>query len=125
MPKESVLQIRIDTSLKDAAESLYREMGTTFSEAVRIFARQSVLSRGMPFALRAAAPEGRRGPQPKSFDSPMGMSDRVDGPRSRMMSSTSSSIRKPSPWPRPSIQHRPSSDRLERIGAKAGKSLAV
>ncbi len=59
MPKESVLQIRIDTSLKDAAESLYREMGTTFSEAVRIFARQSVLSRGMPFPLRAAAPEGR------------------------------------------------------------------
>lgn len=59
MPKESVLQIRIDTSLKDAAESLYREMGTTFSEAVRIFARQSVLLRGMPFALRAPAPEGR------------------------------------------------------------------
>ena len=59
MPKESVLQIRIDTSLKDAAESLYREMGTTFSEAVRIFARQSVLSRGMPFALRAPAPECR------------------------------------------------------------------
>ena len=59
MAKESVLQIRIDTALKDAAESLYRDMGTTFSEAVRIFARQSVLSRGMPFSLRASAPEGR------------------------------------------------------------------
>ena len=59
MAKESVLQIRIDTTLKDAAESLYRDMGTTFSEAVRIFARQSVLSRGMPFSLRASPPEGR------------------------------------------------------------------
>ena len=59
MAKESVLQIRIDTALKDAAESLYRDMGTTFSEAVRIFARQSVLSRGMSFSLRASAPEGR------------------------------------------------------------------
>ena len=59
MAKESVLQIRIDTALKDAAESLYRDMGTTFSEAVRMFARQSVLTRGMPFSLRASAPEGR------------------------------------------------------------------
>ncbi len=53
MPKEAVLQIRIDSSLKEAAESLYHDMGTTFSEAVRMFARQSVLVGGMPFALRA------------------------------------------------------------------------
>ena len=68
MAKESVLQIRIDTALKDAAESLYRDMGTTFSEAVRIFARQSVLSRGMPFSLRASAPESFPSKEQASFN---------------------------------------------------------
>ncbi len=52
MAKESVLQIRIDSDLKEAAEELYREMGTSLSEAVRIFARQSVIANGLPFALR-------------------------------------------------------------------------
>lgn len=58
MPKESVLQIRIDSSLKMAAEALYRDMGTTFPEAVRMFARQSVLLGAMPFPLRAASSGG-------------------------------------------------------------------
>jgi len=58
MSKDAVLQIRIDPSLKAAAESLYRDMGTSFPEAVRMFARQSVLLGGMPFSLRTASSGG-------------------------------------------------------------------
>lgn len=59
MPKEAVLQIRIDSALKEQAEQLYRELGTSFPEAVRVFARQSVIQRGMPFTPRTAyAPIG-------------------------------------------------------------------
>lgn len=58
MPKEAVLQIRIDSSLKEAAEALYRDMGTSFPEAVRMFARQSVVLGGMPFSLRTASSGG-------------------------------------------------------------------
>ena len=51
MPKEAVLQVRMDADLKSKVEQLYKEMGTTFSEAVRIFARQSLNDNAMPFIV--------------------------------------------------------------------------
>ena len=51
MAKESVLQIRIDSDLKEEVEALYKNLGTSFAEAVRIFARQSVLEQKMPFEI--------------------------------------------------------------------------
>lgn len=53
MAKEATLQVRIDADLKEKAEALYRELGTSFAEAVRIFAKQSVLKNGMPFVISA------------------------------------------------------------------------
>ena len=53
MAKESTLQIRIDADLKEKVEALYREMGTSFAEAVRIFAKQSIQENGMPFVVTA------------------------------------------------------------------------
>ncbi|MDO4545887.1 MAG: type II toxin-antitoxin system RelB/DinJ family antitoxin [Bacillota bacterium] len=53
MAKEATLQVRMDAELKKEVEELYRDLGTSFSEAVRIFARQSVIDQGMPFAIRA------------------------------------------------------------------------
>lgn len=53
MAKEETLQVRMDANLKEKAEVLYREMGTSFAEAVRIFAKQSVLENGMPFVISA------------------------------------------------------------------------
>lgn len=64
MAKESVLQIRIDSGLKEAAEAVYRGLGTSLSEAVRIFARQSVIVDGMPFTPHFATPRRR---EPSSF----------------------------------------------------------
>ena len=53
MAKEATLQVRMDAELKEQAEALYREMGTSLAEAVRIFTKQSVLENGMPFVVSA------------------------------------------------------------------------
>ncbi len=54
MAKEATLQVRMDAELKEHAENLYREIGTTFAEAVRIFAKQSIISNGLPFSVTAS-----------------------------------------------------------------------
>ena len=53
MAKKAVLQVRMDEDLKKEVEELYQDMGTSFSEAVRIFARQSVKEQRMPFSVTA------------------------------------------------------------------------
>lgn len=49
MAMESTLQVRMDSSLKTEVEALYKSLGTSFAEAVRIFAQQSIREGGMPF----------------------------------------------------------------------------
>ena len=49
MAMDAICQIRMDSTLKAQVETLYRELGTTFSEAVRIFAQQSVREGRLPF----------------------------------------------------------------------------
>ena len=51
MAKEATLQVRMDADLKDQVETLYKKMGTSFAEAVRIFAKQSVQENAMPFVI--------------------------------------------------------------------------
>mgnify|MGYP000089188594 FL=1 len=52
---EAALQIRIDSAAKEQVEALYRSLGTSFAEAVRMFVQQSLQKGGMPFrpSLRA------------------------------------------------------------------------
>ena len=50
--KEATLQVRMDAALKTQAEELFRELGTSFAEAVRIFARQCIAEGAMPFVIR-------------------------------------------------------------------------
>ena len=52
MAMESTFQVRMDSEIKTRVEALYRDLGTSFAEAVRIFAQQSLRDGGMPFALR-------------------------------------------------------------------------
>ena len=49
--QSTVMQFRMDTELKHEAEKLFRELGTSFAEALRIFARQCVLTRSMPITI--------------------------------------------------------------------------
>lgn len=49
--KEATLQVRMDADLKEQAEELYKKLGTSFAEVVRIFAKQSVRENAMPFRI--------------------------------------------------------------------------
>lgn len=51
MAKEATLQVRMDADLKEQVELLYKKLGTSFAEAVRIFAKQSVQENAMPFTI--------------------------------------------------------------------------
>ena len=57
MAKEATLQVRMDADLKEQVEKLYKNMGTSFAEAVRIFAKQSVQDQAMPFTIHLTMPE--------------------------------------------------------------------
>lgn len=60
MAKQAVLQVRMDSDLKQQAETLYHRMGTSLAEAVRIFARQSVEENAMPFVIHVPPGESDR-----------------------------------------------------------------
>ena len=51
MAKEAVLQVRMDAELKESADTLFKNMGTSFAEVVRMMAQKSVDIGGIPFAL--------------------------------------------------------------------------
>lgn len=52
MAREATLQVRMDAELKEQAEELYERLGTSFAEAIRMFARQSVKENAMPIMVR-------------------------------------------------------------------------
>lgn len=58
--KESILEVKMDSDLKEQAEKLYEQMGTTFAETIRIFAKQSVREKAMPFTMHLAVSEEKR-----------------------------------------------------------------
>ncbi len=49
MGKDAVLHVRIDSEDKAAVEAIYENIGTTLSEATRIFIKQSIKANGFPF----------------------------------------------------------------------------
>ena len=60
MAKKATLQVRMDAELKEQVELLYKQLGTSFAEAVRIFAKQSVVDRGMPFTMHLSTTDTKR-----------------------------------------------------------------
>lgn len=52
MSKTAYLNARVEPELKADAESIFRNLGLTTSDAVTIFLRQVVLHRGFPFPVR-------------------------------------------------------------------------
>ena len=57
MAKEATMQLRMDQETKDKVEALYRSMGTSFAEAIRIFAARSLMVNGLPFPMNASGSE--------------------------------------------------------------------
>ena len=54
MAKEAVLQVRMDAELKASADTLFKNMGTSFAEVVRMMAQKSVDIGSIPFDLTKA-----------------------------------------------------------------------
>lgn len=52
MAENNVLQIDIDSEMETAAENLYRGMGITLTEAIKIFIKKSVELGKMPFEMQ-------------------------------------------------------------------------
>ena len=42
MAMDATLQVRMDSQIKNNVEELYHDLGTSFAEAVRIFAQQTI-----------------------------------------------------------------------------------
>ena len=51
MNSTSLLQIRIDTHLKEDVSKIFEELGIDISSAVRMFLKRVVLENGIPFRM--------------------------------------------------------------------------
>jgi len=51
------LNIRIDDTLKEDGEILFREMGLSFSAAISMFVSQAVRDRAIPFQIAMRKPD--------------------------------------------------------------------
>lgn len=52
----STIQIRVDDDLKIKSDSLFRELGTDTTSAVRMFLTQAVANNGFPFEIKKRTP---------------------------------------------------------------------
>ncbi len=47
----SVVQVRVDTALKEQAAKIFEDLGIDLSTAIRMFLKRSVLDNGIPFSM--------------------------------------------------------------------------
>ncbi len=52
MSKSARIEVRVDETLKQAAEAVFAQLGMSPSEAIRLFYRQVELHNGLPFEVR-------------------------------------------------------------------------
>lgn len=52
MAKTAQVRARLEPSLKEEAERVLEEIGMTPTEAIRVFYRQVIMRRGLPFDVR-------------------------------------------------------------------------
>lgn len=52
MAHSSLIQVRVDDALKQSAESLFNDLGMDTPTAVRMFLKQAVMRRGLPFSVK-------------------------------------------------------------------------
>lgn len=48
----STIQVRVDDDLKQKSDTLFRELGTDTTSAIRIFLTQAVAHNGFPFEIK-------------------------------------------------------------------------
>ncbi len=68
MTKSAMICTRIEPELKQAAESVFKSLGLSASQAIAVFYRQSVLQNGLPFEVRLPLKEAAAGVLPDRTD---------------------------------------------------------
>lgn len=53
MVRDTTVQFRVDSTIKEDAFAVFREMGIRSSDVVRVFCRQVQITRAIPFAVSA------------------------------------------------------------------------
>jgi DNA-damage-inducible protein J len=48
----STIQVRVDDELKAKSDSLFKDLGTDTTTAIRIFLTQSIAANGFPFEIK-------------------------------------------------------------------------
>jgi DNA-damage-inducible protein J len=48
----STIQVRVDDELKTKSDTLFKELGTDTTTAIRIFLTQAIASNGFPFEVK-------------------------------------------------------------------------
>lgn len=56
----SLLQVRVEDSLKSEAATIYEDLGIDLSTAVRMFLKRSVMEQGIPFSMKLGDSSERR-----------------------------------------------------------------
>ena len=59
MSKTEMIRARVEPDLKQAAESVLKELGLTPTEAITLFYKQVTLKHGLPFAVQLPNAETR------------------------------------------------------------------
>ena len=52
MSKNAVIRARVEPDLKEHAESVFKRLGVSTTQAISIFYKQVVLRKGLPFDVR-------------------------------------------------------------------------
>ena len=85
MSKTAQIRARVDPGLKIRAEEILKMVGMTPTEAIRLFYRQVIMMKGLPFEVRipnettlATMDRTDRGEDLRSFDNADDMADSLD-----------------------------------------------
>jgi addiction module RelB/DinJ family antitoxin len=58
MAQTALIQVRVDAELKKEAEALFNGMGLDTSTAVRVFLKQAIAQKSIPFTISSAGEQG-------------------------------------------------------------------
>lgn len=60
MPNDAVLQVRLDAKTKTRAEKIFKRLGISSADAVRMFFSQTIEEKGLPFQPHIPNAETRK-----------------------------------------------------------------
>ena len=55
MANDATVHVRMDSKLKDSAESVFSQLGLSSSDAIKLFYKQVELNGGLPFEIKIPA----------------------------------------------------------------------